>query len=561
MINDAYRGSAWTVALLGLCAKEIHLCGDARAAHLVARIVQKTGDILEFREYKRRNKLEFIQSTYDMRKNLKAGDCIIAFDVADVHRYRKEINSITGGDNCGMIYGKLPPEIKVSQAQRFNDGTFKYLVATDAIGMGLNLHIKRIIFSSVHKMNQNGERSLILPHHLKQIAGRAGRLEEEGGQVLGFNRGIGDVIFKCLKGVNDSVHDPKDIKDLNLVVENTDGLKEIVIEQSQETSPAPLMTDATKEQTKVPLTQPEGGFTKEMMEINRAIVFPSFQHIVDFSGNLEAFLGKEISFAELVKKFDSIAKVGGMYNIQNFETIVGIATAIQGMKLNLYERYVFCMAPINAKAKNFNSYDPNVYEEGSFHTDYICRQFLRFVKEYSTFGEVELGINFEKDIEFIRQKPLKAQFTSLETIFNVCEAYIWLSFKFRNEFFEKELAIKVKKEIIKEMNGMLKISPDLAFVARTVEDKLFELPDMISGLPKIVYDESSSQKSQSAEPQNVKEEGPAPIVEEASKKRKYTRKVKIEDGDEDARNNADSTSKETKRRSRDSSTKKAEKKG
>ena len=53
MIADKRRGHAWTNALLGLQADEIHLCGDMRAADLVRELLEKTGDELEFREYKR----------------------------------------------------------------------------------------------------------------------------------------------------------------------------------------------------------------------------------------------------------------------------------------------------------------------------------------------------------------------------------------------------------------------------------------------------------------------------------------------------------------------------
>ena len=75
-----------------------------------------------------------------------------------------------------MIYGSLPPETRTDQARRFNDPDSGYdiLVASDAIGMGLNLNIRRIIFNSLYKYS--GDSIVRLDHSaVKQISGRAGR--------------------------------------------------------------------------------------------------------------------------------------------------------------------------------------------------------------------------------------------------------------------------------------------------------------------------------------------------------------------------------------------------
>lgn len=74
-----------------------------------------------------------------------------------------------------IVYGKLPPESRKTQANLFNEGTLPYLVATNAIGMGLNLKIRRIIFSSVSKMNDQGTFKILKANEIQQIAGRAGR--------------------------------------------------------------------------------------------------------------------------------------------------------------------------------------------------------------------------------------------------------------------------------------------------------------------------------------------------------------------------------------------------
>ena len=75
------------------------------------------------------------------------------------------------------MYGKLPPETRKEQTRKFNDpeSEIRYLIATNAIGMGVNLKIKRIIFQTLERRCGDGEFEKIDEHEIQQIAGRAGR--------------------------------------------------------------------------------------------------------------------------------------------------------------------------------------------------------------------------------------------------------------------------------------------------------------------------------------------------------------------------------------------------
>jgi ATP-dependent RNA helicase SUPV3L1/SUV3 len=106
---------------------------------------------------------------------LEIGDCIVAFSRNDIFAIKREIENNTS-HRCCVIYGSLPPSTRTQQAKRFNDPNSGYdvLVASDAIGMGLNLNIKRIIFNSIFK--SDGSAIVRLDHSaIKQISGRAGR--------------------------------------------------------------------------------------------------------------------------------------------------------------------------------------------------------------------------------------------------------------------------------------------------------------------------------------------------------------------------------------------------
>ena len=85
------------------------------------------------------------------------------------------------GHAVSVIYGALPPEVRRREAERFAVGASDILVATDAIGMGLNLPIRRVLFSTLTKFDGVGDRELSVSE-VHQIAGRAGRygMHDEG---------------------------------------------------------------------------------------------------------------------------------------------------------------------------------------------------------------------------------------------------------------------------------------------------------------------------------------------------------------------------------------------
>lgn len=141
MIGNDQRGWAWTQALLGLRASEIHLCGEERTVPLIRELAAAMGDELEIHRYERLSPLKMSSKSLggDFNK-LRKGDCIVSFSVMSIHALRKSIERTTG-KKVAIVYGSLPPETRAQQARLFNDpnNDYDFLVASDAIGMGLNL--------------------------------------------------------------------------------------------------------------------------------------------------------------------------------------------------------------------------------------------------------------------------------------------------------------------------------------------------------------------------------------------------------------------------------------
>ncbi|KAL6452335.1 SUV3 ATP-dependent RNA helicase SUV3 [Candida maltosa Xu316] len=200
MIANPQRGSVWTNAVLGVLAHEIHLCGEASAVPLIKKLVEVTGDELEVKHFKRLGKLT-VEKTSTSLRELKKGDCLVVFSKRKIMDYKCKIEQQTSL-KVGVIYGALPPEIRSQEAYKFNTGEYDVLVASDAIGMGLNLSIKRIVFSGISKFN-GSEVVKLAVSDVRQIAGRAGRFSATDGSKEGFvsalQRSSLVYINQCLK--------------------------------------------------------------------------------------------------------------------------------------------------------------------------------------------------------------------------------------------------------------------------------------------------------------------------------------------------------------------------
>jgi ATP-dependent RNA helicase SUPV3L1/SUV3 len=179
MLFDADRGWAWTQAIVGVPASALVVICAPHAVDAVRRLLETCGESPVLREFERKQHVELLQSPVALAA-LKTGDAVVAFSRRDVLMLRDRIAE-TQQRAVSVIYGALPPEVRRREAERFADGSSEVLVATDAIGMGLNLPIRRVLFSTLRKFDGTTERELEVAE-VHQIAGRAGRygLHEEG---------------------------------------------------------------------------------------------------------------------------------------------------------------------------------------------------------------------------------------------------------------------------------------------------------------------------------------------------------------------------------------------
>lgn len=171
MLSDPFRGHNWTKAILGVAADEIHVCLAPEAEQLVLAMIEECGDEAEVVYHERKTPLLFRAGRFSL-KDVQKGDALIVFSRRSVLELAAELDRMK--IRASVIYGDLPPASRREQVRRFMAGETQVVVSTDAIGMGMNLAIRRVVFVESRKFD-GVEYRLLRPTEIKQIAGRAGR--------------------------------------------------------------------------------------------------------------------------------------------------------------------------------------------------------------------------------------------------------------------------------------------------------------------------------------------------------------------------------------------------
>ena len=179
---DRERGHIFTDRLLNARGREeTMLLGSATLEPMVRALIP----LAEIEERPRFSTLSHAGSAKLSR--LPPRSAIVAFSVEEVYRVAELLRRFRGG--AAVVMGALSPETRNRQVELFQSGEVDYIVATDAIGMGLNLDVRHVAFASLSKFDGIRQRRLT-PAETAQIAGRAGRHQQDGtfGTLSGGHR-------------------------------------------------------------------------------------------------------------------------------------------------------------------------------------------------------------------------------------------------------------------------------------------------------------------------------------------------------------------------------------
>ncbi len=172
MCSDHERGHIFTDRLLNMRGNKLTML---MGSNTIRNIISNLDDDIEFINRDRLSKLSYSGHKKISRINRKTA--IIAFSAEEVYAIAELIRRQKGG--AAIVMGSLSPKTRNAQVELYQSGDVDFLVATDAIGMGINMDLNQIYFSNLKKFDGKKLRRLNLSE-IGQIAGRAGRYLNDG---------------------------------------------------------------------------------------------------------------------------------------------------------------------------------------------------------------------------------------------------------------------------------------------------------------------------------------------------------------------------------------------
>lgn len=405
MIGNPERGWAWTQALLGVKATEVHLCGEDRTVPLIQELCASVGEKLVIHRYERLSPLKVADQSLDGKlKDLRKGDCIVSFSVMGIHALRQQIERATGR-KVATVYGSLPPETRAQQARLFNDpdNDYDFLVASDAVGMGLNLAIKRVIFEASSKFDGAARRTLPVAD-IKQIAGRAGRYRTA---AQATEETTDAQALSAAKGENPSKTDVPDTLGLVTTLEKFDFP---VVRAAMDANPEPIRT---------------------------AGIFPPATVLERFS----SYFPPGTPFSYILTRLHELSMMHKRFHLCGLKDHVWVADLIEPIQnLTIGDRNTICAAPASKT-------DADLWQE-------LMPAYARIIAEQSGGNLVDIA---ELPLEVLDAEvsPSREYLRDLERLHKGIVTYLWLSYRFAGIFTTRALAFHVKEMVEEKIEDVL----------------------------------------------------------------------------------------------------------
>mmetsp|Transcript_10978 Transcript_10978/g.20314 ORF Transcript_10978/g.20314 Transcript_10978/m.20314 type:complete len:635 (+) Transcript_10978:124-2028(+) len=431
LIGDEHRGYAFTRALLGVPAREVHLCGEEGAVELVRNICKMSGEELVINRYERLSPLEVDSAPLSDIKDVRPGDCVVVFSRRNIYLMKHLIEK-QSKHRCAVVYGSLPPETRKAQAQAFNSESNErsVLVSTDAVGMGLNLRIKRIVLSSIKKFDGKNVRTLSIPE-IKQIAGRAGRYghtDEDAGVVtalekeaLGTIKTAIDSPFIPVKSA--FIYPPRAILRSHTVNMMIDLLSEVDVSQ--------VAADISSPSGDPEETRELQSFA--MAQVAGRIVNDSFMHVMSDVIRLNQKLGADREQP---------------YTLSSMNSMRTIVTMLRDIPLDFSTLYTLSLTPLltqeprvleafkkyaKSHSKRTRSILFELEDELLLEKFKLLTQFDRTIEDIYSPGKMDIHPYLKLLEKKDSKKPTSPEMLrSYEIDYNIVEMYLWLGRKFNH---------------------------------------------------------------------------------------------------------------------------------
>lgn len=442
LIADPSRGWAWTQAFLGIQARNLHVCGEERAVDLIQRLCAAIGDKCIVHRYERLSPLETMDKSLDGDfTKLEKGDAVVAFSRLGLHAMKRKIESTTG-KRCAIIYGSLPPPTRSQQAALFNDpnNDYDFLVATDAIGMGLNLEIKRVIFETTIKRFR-GHFTRIPPPEIKQIGGRAGRFRSAAQEMRESKASALDINV-----------DPRQA--------GSDG-------SDNASRSVGLVTTLDK----ADLRDVQRAFESPVEQLKAACIRPTAAAIEQMS----AYFPPNTPLSFILLRLRELARTSPLFFLGDISNMIVAADLIQEYPMHITDRCVFLVAPLadrdEVQRRVFRALAACVSSMSSGNLLDIAEMPLEVLDEdpdldmddvpastatkTATSATGKASSKTTTTLARVNTARLTSLLARLESLHRCLTLYLWLSYRFSTVFTSRRLAQHAKELVERRIDEVL----------------------------------------------------------------------------------------------------------
>eukprot|EP00388_Colpodella_angusta_P009874 GDKJ01026015.1.p1 GENE.GDKJ01026015.1~~GDKJ01026015.1.p1 ORF type:complete len:950 (-),score=211.45 GDKJ01026015.1:88-2898(-) len=517
MVADAGRGSNWFNALIGVAAPQVHVCGDGRVARLIEEVIKNDCKdlIVKFKDYQRLCPLIVETNPVLTAAGMKKGDCLISCDRSQLIKRRQQLARL--GVPSAIIWGSMPPSVRRKQLDKFSGHAAHVLLATDAIGLGVNLRINRVILDSLSKFDGDRVRPLSFSE-IRQLGGRAGRYglgassdseetEEKDGAEENRNQSDTNVIeikVSASKSSSDAgrvaVMNESDVPLLRLAMRGLESVREekseIFDAETESVTREKMSTSFLLNEKKrfeeilssqmadfissLNLTDERGLITSidaaasAMQESEtkkmRLQVAPLPQLIDAFAHQLEQEVGKTgVPLKLVLQNFVEFARVKDIDTVAigDLKAALAIADALDGVSLPRKTLIQMLFAPVDIADAN-GLIDLRTFAEYWSHTDKcLLPPWLDYVKLVKEIGAEEM----DPPRTYDRLKEMEMTWASLDV-------YLWLGEKFGKAVFCETGKARSSQQIIENLMSVALegvLSLDLSVEQETDREKMASL--------------------------------------------------------------------------------------
>ena len=459
MLGSEERGWAWTQALLGVMAKEVHVCGEERAVPIIQELVATCGDHIKVHRYERLSPLEMMpRSLEGDLSSLKKGDCIVGFSVVVLHSLRQLIET-TLQRKCAIIYGSLPPETRTQQANLFNDpdNEYDFLVASNAVGMGLNLSIKRLIFQTAHRKIRGRLEAITVPE-IKQIAGRAGRYstasaDMKASQNMNVEHSINDASEQATSW--ERTQEASDYREPECTASIHQRSPANVIKPTSEESASSPNSATFSEAESVQANEDTSQRSSEIQRKSTSLGLVTTLERLDYgviAGAMKSdakpiksagilppdyiierfarYFPADTPLSYLLLRLGDMTSTSRRFHLCDLKGQISIADAIEDVpNLTVTDRLIFCAAPIEVR-------------RGSEVN--LAQAYASLVGECRGASVLDFDV---LELELLEEEytPNREYLRKLEFLHKGIITFLWLSYRFTNVFLDQSLASHVKE--------------------------------------------------------------------------------------------------------------------